>query len=191
MAITENRVESASAKFWKIGVRQVVYMALGAAIYAALSSVTIPLQIPGASHVQLRPAIVIPLFFGAVFGPWVGLFTGGVGNAITDLISGQLWWNWEIGNGLIGFVAGLAVFYTLGRYNKTNKIIIAEICGVLGNIVGLAFAAYLDIWVSKITLQSATATEFIPALIPNIIQGLILLPIVLVAYNAAVNRLGR
>jgi len=37
----------------------------------------------------------------------------------------------------------------------------------------------------------ATTTEFIPATVPDIILSLILLPILLVAYNAAVGRSGR
>ena len=61
--------ESLSAKVWGIGVRHVVFMALGAALYAGLSYVTNTLQLPGASNVSLRPGIVIPLFFGSVFGP--------------------------------------------------------------------------------------------------------------------------
>lgn len=193
MAVTEQSTpqKSASSKFWSIGVRQIVFMALGAALYAGLSYITVPLQIPGATNVSLRPAIVIPLFFGAVFGPWVGLFSGGIGNLITDLLSGPPYWNWELGNGIIGLVAGLAVFFTLARYNKTIKYVIAEGFSALGIIVGLAFAAYTDIWVSKYTFTSATTTEFIPALIPDLIQGLILLPILLAAYHAAIGRRGR
>lgn len=191
MAVTEEREERSRRNIWGIGVREVVLMALGAALYAGLSWITNSLQLPGASNVSLRPGIVIPLFFGVVFGPIVGAFTGGIGNLINDLLTGTVYWNWDVGNAIIGLVAGLAMYTTLGRYNTTVKIIVAEFYSVIGILVGLGFAAYSDIWVSKLTFASATTTEFIPATLPDIVLGLILLPILLVAYNAAVARTGR
>ncbi len=183
--------ESLSKKVWGIGVRHVVFMALGAALYAGLSYVTNTLQLPGASNVSLRPAIVIPLFFGAVFGPWVGFFTGFVGNSINDLLQGGFWWNWELGAGLIGLIAGLALYTTRGRYNNTLNIVFAEIFAVLGLLVGLAFSSITDIWVSGLSFLSAITTEFLPAFLPDLVLGVILLAILLVAYNAAIGRSGR
>jgi len=191
MAVTERQERSLSSRIWAIGVRQVVFMALGAALYAGVSYATNSLQLPGASNVSLRPGIVIPVFFGVVFGPWVGLFAGGVGNLINDLLTGPIYWNWDLGNGLIGFVSGLAMYLTWGRYRSIRNIVIGEVFGVLGIIIGLGFAAYSDIWVSALTPLGATTTEFIPATVPDIILSLILLPILLVAYNAAVGRSGR
>src|SRR5579875_2196050 len=128
MAVTEKQTSPSAAKVWGIGVRQVVYMALGAALYGGLSWLTNILQLPGTTNVSFRPAIVIPLFFGAVFGPWVGLFTGGIGNLIGDYISGYgVYPLWDIGNGIIGFIAGLAMLYTWGRYFKARAIVVAEI----------------------------------------------------------------
>src|SRR5260221_6952475 len=101
--------ERSRPSIWAVGVRQVVYMALGAALYGGLSYLTNFLQLPSVGNVSIRPAIVIPLFFGAVFGPIVGLITGGLGNFLGDLISGYgVYLNWDIGNGLIGFFSGLA-----------------------------------------------------------------------------------
>src|SRR5436190_6779708 len=131
MAVTEEKRTRYSV--WGLDVRKIVYMALGAALYGGLSVVTNFLQLPGAGNVSFRPGIVIPLFFGAVFGPWVGLFTGGVGNIIGDLISGYgFYWNWDVGNALIGFISGLAMMQTLGRYTKIRNIVIAEIFAALG-----------------------------------------------------------
>src|SRR5258708_22802405 len=96
--------ERSRPSIWAVGVRQVVYMALGAALYGGLSYLTNFLQLPSVCNVSIRPAIVIPLFFGAVFGPIVGLITGGLGNFLGDLISGYgVYLNWDIGNGLICF----------------------------------------------------------------------------------------
>ena len=168
MAVTERQERSLSSRIWAIGVRQVVFMALGAALYAGVSYATNSLQLPGASNVSLRPGIVIPVFFGVVFGPWVGLFAGGVGNLINDLLTGPIYWNWDLGNGLIGFVSGLAMYLTLGRYRSIRNIVIGEVFGVLGIIIGLGFAAYSDIWVSALTPLGATTTEFIPATVPEL-----------------------
>jgi energy-coupling factor transport system substrate-specific component len=195
---TEENISSVSttrpSRFtWSIGVRQVVYIALGIALYAILNIIFNLVQLPnaGGGAIALRPGIVIPLFFGVVFGPIVGLFVGGVGNIISDLISFQnFYWNWDVGNALIGFVAGLAVLATAGRYRNTGAIVIAEIASLLGVVVGIGFAAYNDIWVSKIGLAAANS-EFVVAGIPDAINGLILLPIVIVAYNAAVRSRGR
>ena len=188
MAVAEERSQ---AKIWGIGVRQIVYMALGAALYGGLSILTNALQLPATSNVSFRPAIVIPLFFGVVFGPWVGLFTGGVGNFIGDYISGYgVYWNWDVGNALIGFIAGLALYITWGRYNTLRNIITAEVFSIIGIVVGLGFAAYSDIWVSQYTVAGATG-NFVPAVLSDLLNGLILLPILLVAYNAAMRRSGR
>ncbi|HLZ60574.1 MAG TPA: ECF transporter S component, partial [Ktedonosporobacter sp.] len=80
------------------------------------------------------------------FGPWVGLFTGFVGNLLGDLISGfgGPWWSWDLGNGLIGFIPGLAIYLTGARYRSTRNIVIAEIFGIIGIVFGLAVAAYGD-----------------------------------------------
>lgn len=131
------------------------------------------------------------MFFGAVFGPWVGLFTGGVGNFLGDYISGYgVFWNWDVGNALIGFIAGLAIYLTWGRYNSRLKIVIAEIFAAVGVVVGIGFAAYSDIWVSKYNFAAASG-NFVPATLSDLVNGLILLPILLVAYNAAMRRAGR
>jgi energy-coupling factor transport system substrate-specific component len=190
MAVTEEKRTRYSV--WGLDVRKIVYMALGAALYGGLSWATNVLQLPGSGNVSLRPAIVIPLFFGAVFGPWVGLFTGGVGNYIGDIISGYgFYWNWDVGNGLIGFIAGLAVITTGGRYNNARNIIIAEVFAAIGVVVGIGFAAYNEIYLSKIDFSTATITYMVPAAVSDLINGLILLPILLIAYNAAMRRYGR
>lgn len=189
MAILERR---STAQIWSVNVRQVVYMALGAALYGGLSYLTNVIQLPSAGNVSFRPAIVIPLFFGAVFGPWVGLFTGGIGNLIGDYISGYgVYWNWDVGNALIGFIAGLAMLSTWGRYTNTRNIVVAEIFAAVGVVVGIGFAALNDIWVSKLSFSTAIVGEWVPAALPDLLNGLILLPILLIAYNAAVARRGR
>src|SRR5512140_3337275 len=119
---------------WEIGTRQVVWMAIGAALYAVLSwffNATVFL-IPSLSQVALRPAIAIPMFFGYAFGPVVGFFTGAVGNTFGDAISGfGLSPQWSIGNGLVGFIAGLSVFFGDRKKSLDTVLWIGGILAVL------------------------------------------------------------
>jgi uncharacterized membrane protein len=245
---------------WLVGTREVVYMAIGAALYAIFSylfngSVFV---VPSVSQVALRPAIVIPMFFGFTFGPVVGFFTGAVGNMFGDALTGfGLSPQWSIGNGLVGLIAGLALlfpdkkkglntilgvsaalvilatlFYVVFRnvanmlfFDPENNIfgdaVISPLAGLsvligfllilavryifranievaaavtwamLGNILGIGFAAISDIWINGFTLGVAIVGEFIPAAGPNLIFAAILLPILVVAYASVRRQSGR
>jgi energy-coupling factor transport system substrate-specific component len=62
---------------------------------------------------------------------------------------------------------------------------------VLGVVVGMFFASFTEIWVSGVDFITAMATNFVPAFISNVINGLILVPILMIAYSAIVKRSGR
>ncbi|HXF69184.1 MAG TPA: ECF transporter S component [Thermoflexus sp.] len=234
---------------WQIGTREVVYMAIGAALYGVFSYLfngTV-FVVPSVSQVALRPAIVFPVFFGYVFGPAVGFFTGAVGNILGDFLTG---WGvfpaWDIGNGLVGLVAGLPVI--LGRERALNiltgivatvgvalslwaltteiespffggplsplmrwvpligailvvalrfalgtNIALASVIvwGAVANIVGIGFAAIADIWINGYPPAVALLGEFVPAAGPNILHAAILTPLLVAAYNALQQQLGR
>jgi hypothetical protein len=110
---------------WEVGTRQVVWMAIGAALYAVFSYLfngTV-FVVPSVSQVALRPAIAIPMFFGYAFGPVVGFFTGAVGNMFGDALTGfGLSPQWSIGNGLIGFIAGLSALFK-NRKQSMNTVL--------------------------------------------------------------------
>lgn len=99
---------------WTVGTREVVYMAIGAALYAVFSYLfngTV-FVVPSVSQVSLRPAISIPMFFGYAFGPVVGFFTGAVGNMFGDALTGfGLSPQWSVANGLVGMISGMAALY--------------------------------------------------------------------------------
>lgn len=247
-------------KIWEVGTREVVWMAIGAALYAVLSWLfngTV-FFVPSLSQVSLRPAIAIPMFFGYVFGPVVGFFSGAVGNMFGDALTGfGLSPQWSIGNGLVGFVAGLAmlfpnrkkaldtVFYLSGALvlvgaviyllNRTlpnmlffdveNNIFgdaqISPLAGfsiligfvlvllvrflfrdnvdaatavtwsMLGNILGIGFAAISDIWINGFSPAAAIVGEFLPAAGPNLIFAAILVPLLVAAYAAVQRQSGR
>ena len=73
------------SNMWKFGTREIVYSAIGAALYGVLNWVFNNLQLPGTTLVSFRPPVAIPIFMGIVFGPWVGFFSGKDGNAPAEI----------------------------------------------------------------------------------------------------------
>jgi uncharacterized membrane protein len=126
-------------KAWEVGTREVVWMAIGAALYAVFSWLfngTV-FVVPSLSQVALRPAIAIPMFFGYAFGPVVGFFTGAVGNMFGDALTGfGLSPQWSIGNGLIGFISGL---WMLFRDRKQSMNAVLWVGGVLAVLAAALF----------------------------------------------------
>jgi energy-coupling factor transport system substrate-specific component len=178
-------------KLWKFGTKEVVYAAIGAALYGILGLATNLLQLPSAGNVSIRPAIVIPMFFGVVFGPIVGFISGFLGNIISDLLSGYgLWFWWDLGNGLIGLISGL-IFLRIVTYKSGKEIVLAEIFGVIGVVVGMALASISEMWVSGADIKTVIFGNFLPSAITDAIWGLILLPILMIAYAAVNKRSGR
>ncbi len=241
------------APIWKVDTRVVVYSAIGAALYGVFSWVTNVLALPSVSNVSLRPAIVIPVFFGFAFGPVVGFFTGFVGNVLGDALTG---WGvypvWDVGNGLIGLVCGLvlafkdrkqsldvltwvgviisvlttilifvnptpkftspltgqetdysgywwvpllgAILLLAARYGLAPRNIdlaAVAVWGTLGIIVGIGFSSLLDIYVNGYTFFTAFVGEFVPAGVSDILNAVILGPILLAAWSAARAQAGR
>jgi len=242
-------------KAWEVGTRQVVWMAIGAALYAVFSWLfngTV-FVVPSISQVALRPAIAIPMFFGYAFGPVVGFFSGAVGNIFGDALTGfGLSPQWSIANGLIGFISGLpmlfadkkksldfiliigsvlaalaVVVYLFNRsainqlyysdtpqptsllaglsiviglvlvlivgfaFGKNIDLATAVTWAMLGNILGIGFAAISDIWINGYSPTTAIVGEFLPAAGPNLIFAAILVPLLVVAYAAVQKQSGR
>ncbi len=247
-------------KAWEVGTREVVYMAIGAALYAVFSYLfngTV-FVVPSLSQVSLRPAIAIPMFFGYAFGPVVGFFSGAVGNMFGDALTGfGLSPQWSIGNGLVGFVSGLVylfkdkkksmdtalyvsgalvllvtVLYFLNQtqanmtffdpennifgdaqislfagisvligfvvvlavrfgFAKNEDVAAAVTWSMLGNILGIGFAAISDVWINGFSLPVAIVGEFLPAAGPNLIFAAILVPLLVGAYAAVQRQSGR
>jgi uncharacterized membrane protein len=248
------------SKAWEVGTREVVYMGIGAALYAVLSYLFngSAFVVPSVSQVALRPAIAIPMFFGYAFGPVVGFFTGAVGNMFGDALTGfGLSPQWSVGNGLVGMIAGLAMlfpdkrkslntvlyvsialaviftlFYIINpdisnllffapdegifgdqqislfagisviigllivllvRYVFRQNIDVATAVtwSMLGNLLGIGFAAISDIWINGYSPVVAIVGEFLPAAGPNLIFAAILVPLLVGAYASVQRQSGR
>lgn len=176
---------------WQFGTREVVFAAIGAALYGVLSWVTNFLALPAAGNLSVRPAVAIPMFFGIAFGPIVGFLSGAIGNVLGDFLSGYgFWWSWDVGNGLMGMIPGL-IYHTIQSYKSGSSILKAEIFVVIGVIVGMLFSSLLEIPLSGVDLNTALVGYFTPSAISNLVNGLILVPILMVAYDAIAARSGR
>ncbi len=180
----------------------------GIILYAGLSYLTnvFPLASPavvrigsGAVQLSVRPGVVIPIFFGFAFGPWVGFLTGMGGNFLGDLFSGyliyppvpatgRLWYdltqgyllNWQIGNGLMGLIPGLAgLFYR--RYQKPVDYLRALFFTALGISVGMAFAALSDMLLDGGS-WTTTRQVLITVVLGNLANAVILIPVLLFNY---------
>jgi len=131
---------TSSSGVWEVGTRQVVYMAIGAALYAVFSYLfngTV-FAVPSVSQVALRPAIAIPMFFGYAFGPTVGFFTGAVGNMFGDALTGfGLSPQWSVGNGLVGMIAGMALLFADKKKGMNVVLIIGVVLAAIATVFWL------------------------------------------------------
>ncbi len=139
----------AEAEMFKLGTREVVMMAIGAGLYGVLSWVFNIVPVPSVSLVSLRPVVAIPIFFGFAFGPAVGFFTGAFGNVLGDALTG---WGvfpvWDIGNGLMGLVPGLAGIYLGSGLRGRVRVLLWISAAVLalGVILPLVSPVIVDPW---------------------------------------------
>lgn len=180
------------SNLWEVTSRTIVYAAIGAALYGILLVAQIP--IPG-STVSVRPAFAIVPFFGYAFGPIVGLFTGLVGNAIGDQISG--WgaltsWNWSLANGLVGFIAGLAPLYLASWVNGDlrQRAIGGAVAGAIAVVVGFLFI-FTDAILQGLDVGTILSTLYLPVIIGDLIGTIILVPILVYAWEPIKAQLGR
>ncbi len=168
--------------------KQVVAMAVGTALYAALTIPFNVFQIPGVGLIAVRPTVAIPMLFGFVFGPITGFVSGFLGNILSDGVSfGGFFWQWDIGNGLIGAIPGIA-YFVIKRTDwiRVKGLAAAAVLAVAGSIIGIGFAAMTDfaLQIGLSTMEAALA-EFYSAAATDAVNGAILTPILLYAYATA------
>jgi uncharacterized membrane protein len=177
-------------RLWEVSSRTIVYAAIGAALYGVLGLFSF--VIPGTQNVSVRPAFALVPFFGFAFGPIVGLFTGFVGNAIIDQLTGSgflSFWQWSLANGVAGLIAGLAPLY-LGNLITRNKILAAIIASVVAVLIGFLVVA-LDIVLLGVDFNTFLTANYIPVVISNLIASVILVPILVAVWDPVREQLGR
>src|SRR5947209_3737719 len=93
---------------WRFPPRALVALVLGALVYGGMSWVTSYMRLSDGLGVDARPAIVVPIILGFVYGPLVGFGVGLLGNMLGDWWTWHtLYWTWSLGNGLMGLLPGL------------------------------------------------------------------------------------
>ena len=166
--------------------KRILIAIIGAVVYGVLSWLTTFMRLSEALGVDLRPAVALPIMLGFIYGPGVGFFVGLAGNALGDYLNwSDFYWNWTLGNGLIGLFPGLYRAYW-GRYRNFNDLGKATIFMVLGIVSGMFLAAVLDIWICReaapapncfvvpVTWEYTIQQQFIPVIWVNLISALII-----------------
>jgi serine/threonine protein kinase len=191
-------------KLWGIGKRQAWPLMLGVILSALLSNFIIlihPHPLHGIELLWLFPMLVIPLFFGVLYGPLAGLVTGGLGYFLgTSLIKIGPWitppsatigllplwaikppWYFALAFLLIGFIAGFATFFTQGEYQNIRQIVLAELFVIPGLLCGF-FAIFNPLW-PHLYAYETLGVDFTHIALPNMLLVLLLLPPLLILRN--------
>lgn len=200
---TDNKGNTKKATGWsaRLG-RQWLAVILGSLVYGGLSWVTNFSTISGAFDGNLRPGVAIPVVFGFIYGPFVGFLVGFLGNLGLDYASGFLGYppdpatgnflrdlvagyflNWQIGNGLFGLIPGLWSRWH-HRYDRARDLLGATLVTAVAILAGVTLAAFTDILLfDYVDLKFAIYQELIPIGSVNLINALILTPIILFNYT--------
>lgn len=185
-----------TSRLWEVNTRVIVYSAIGAALYGVAG--TFSFLLPGTQNVTVRPAFALVVFFGIAFGPVAGFFTGLVGNALIDQITG--WglltsWNWSVANGLAGLLAGVFGYYLIRRARGGGKpgpalFIGAAAAALLANWIGFIFV-FTDMWLQGYAFGTVLTAAYFPVVLANSLPAVILTPLLLAAWLPIQQRVGR
>ena len=189
--------KDSNTRVWSIGRRQIVAMLIGTLLYAGLSHFAIVGgNFQAGILIVLLPAVIIPLFFAELFGPWVGLFIGVAGFFIGNYFPGSdlnvaddniltggffqgVTLEEILGVALIGFIAGFTLLSTRGHYNSIRNIIIADVIAAIAVLLGFSLTGLVRADLNFFVIVQA---------VPDIIFTLVLLPIFLMIYNTIISR---
>ncbi|WP_075721942.1 ECF-type riboflavin transporter substrate-binding protein [Roseburia sp. 499] len=168
----------------KFGIKEVVAIGIGTALFVALTEVQIPLGFIPNTALQPRAALLV--FLAAVFGPVVGGAVGLIGHALGDaLFYGSVWWSWVFPEAVLGILVGLFVrkfAIKEGGFGK-KQIVLFNVVQIIGNAIAwIGVAPALDILIyaepaNKVFAQGAWA------FLGNIIIVAILGTLIAVGYS--------
>ena len=175
---------------FKLGIREIVAMGIGTALFVVLTTVQIPVfLIP---NTFLQPRMAVLAFFSAAFGPIVGAVIGILGHALGDAIYySSVWWSWVFPEAVVGLCLGLfAKQFAVreGGFAVTRNVILFNVIQIIGNAIAwCVLAPLLDILVysepaNKVFAQGAVA------FVLNIVVIGFLGTVLLVAYSKIAGR---
>lgn len=148
----------------KFGIKHVVAIGIGTAIFTVLTTVQIPLGIIPNTFLQPRAAVLA--FFSAIFGPITGGAIGLLGHALGDAIFySSVWWSWVFPEAVFGIIVGLFVAkYKIKEGSFGGKeIVLFNVMQVVANVAAwIVVAPVLDILIyaepaNKVFAQGAFA----------------------------------
>lgn len=175
---------------FKLGIREIVAMGIGTALFVVLTTVQIPVFI--VPNTFLQPRMAVLAFFSAAFGPIVGAVIGIVGHALGDAIYySSVWWSWVFPEAIVGLCIGLFMKQFAvkeGGFAVTRNIILFNVIQIIGNAFAWCLLApVLDILVyaepvNKVFSQGAVA------FVLNIVIIGILGTLLLVGYSQIIGK---
>ena len=170
---------------WKLSVKTVVAIGIGAAIFIVLGMFgSIPTGIP---NTNLDTSYGLLAMMAAIFGPVAGLLIGLIGHSLKDIFMyGSAWWSWVVCSALAGFFIGLFVKKYGGEDGKfgLKQAVIYNIVQIVTNAVcWFGLAPTLDILIygepaNKVYTQGLVAGSV------NMVVMLILGTALLFGYSA-------
>ena len=168
----------------KFGIKEVVAIGIGTALFVALTEVQVPLGfIPNPA---LQPRVALLAFMAGVFGPIVGGVVGLLGHALGDaLFYGTIWWSWAAPEAVVGILIGLfAKKYAIkdGGF-AVKEIVLFNVVQVITHALAWILAApVLDVVMNKEPWNKVIA-QGAWAFLGNIIITGILGTLLAVAYS--------
>ena len=127
--------------------KTVVAIGIGAALYAALSAIAVPVG----PNTSFRIAIALLPIFGAFFGPAAGFLIGFIGHALNDaFMYGGVWWSWVFLSAMMGLFGGFVCFDK--KFDPMNGICTKVHIGmmylwaIVGMLVGSVIAYCGDVY---------------------------------------------
>lgn len=167
-------------------------------LYGGLSWVT-NIFLAGGQGIEIRPGVAVPIFVGLAYGPLAGFVVGFFGNFLGDFLTGWFIYppnpstgnnlldimkgfflQWQLGNGLMGAIAGLATLHG-SRYATFKDYLRAFAYSAAAILLGMGLASIIHIYFWNLTMQDGIFDLFLPVVRVNLVNATILVPILL--YN--------
>jgi energy-coupling factor transport system substrate-specific component len=167
----------------------IVGVAIGAALFGVLMVFG---GIKVFTNTSLTSAMVVVAVVAGLYGPLPAAVAAGVGNVIADLIGGWgFWFDWSIGNFVLGFFVGLLPLYGAkiedGIFELKHAIIYV-ITVVVGNAIAFGIVTPLLTYLFYSSELTITWLQALSAIISN---GLVLIVIGIPILKALASRNAR
>ena len=149
-------------------IKAVVATGIGAALFVIIG---IFINIPIFANTSIQLQYAVQAMLAVIFGPVVGFFSGFIGHVIKDMLSGGIWWSWEIATGLLGLIIGLfagRIAIEKTAFNS-KKMILFNAAQIIANVIVWGILAPL----SDIVIYNEPAQKvFTQGLLAGIVNAL-------------------